>query len=297
MSWPWVIATHDNIFRMNLALLLAGAVLAAATTNAPLPPMADAAPTTPRWISRQWEFRYILRVDRPFTFLTAEEYFKKPQTSERKQPRSFEGAFGTTATIQVRPDAPNNDGAVSIQVIEFDPYGLVRTSSMTGRKLTVQISSDFDIYFSGGPGPDDPLMRVAHLEVDPHGDETEYMPAICSDVDMNARYKRAFKASGAAGNFGCREWGYQLRNNDYPYIDITSHQKEGARIRPIIGWGRFDVAPKPVIGKFENTWLCLHECPDGARPGVIPDIKAWADKRDWPLPDKPKRQPMFPDAH
>jgi hypothetical protein len=55
------------------------------------------------------------------------------------------------------------------------------------------------------------------------------------------------------------------------------------------------VAPKPLIGNDENTWVCLHECPDGAAPGVIPDIKAWTEKRGWPLPKRPKKQPMFPD--
>ena len=59
--------------------------------------------------------------------------------------------------------------------------------------------------------------------------------------------------------------------------------------------GRFDVPPKPVIGKHLNTWYCLHECPTGDAPGAIADIQAWAAKNGWPAPSVPKKQPLFPE--
>ena len=61
------------------------------------------------------------------------------------------------------------------------------------------------------------------------------------------------------------------------------------------GWGRFDVPPKPVIGKAFDTWVCFYECPNGEAPGIISNIKAWAKANSWPVPKPPKKQPMFPD--
>jgi hypothetical protein len=51
-----------------------------------------------------------------------------------------------------------------------------------------------------------------------------------------------------------------------------------------------------VIGSHEGRWFCLHECPGGEPPGEIKDIKAWAAKQGWAPPQRPKRQPMFPDS-
>jgi hypothetical protein len=81
-----------------------------------------------------------------------------------------------------------------------------------------------------------------------------------------------------------------------PYIDVTTyHDKQGKKthIGRFIGWMGFDDAPRPVIGKHGDYWLCLHECPDGDKPGVIADIVAWTSKRGWPLP---KPTPYFPDS-
>jgi hypothetical protein len=80
-----------------------------------------------------------------------------------------------------------------------------------------------------------------------------------------------------------------------PYIDVTTyHDKEGKKthIGRFIGWMGFDDAPRPVIGKHGDYWLCLHECPDGEKPGVIADIADWTGKRGWPMP---KPTPYFPD--
>ena len=34
-------------------------------------------------------------------------------------------------------------------------------------------------------------------------------------------------------------------------------------------------------------------CPNGEAPGIIPDIKLWAARNGWPVPKRPKKQPMF----
>lgn len=81
-----------------------------------------------------------------------------------------------------------------------------------------------------------------------------------------------------------------------PYIDVTTyHDKLGKKthIGRFIGWMGFEDAPRPVIGKHGSYWLCLHECPDDEKPGVIADIADWTGKRGWPMP---KLRPYFPDS-
>lgn len=81
-----------------------------------------------------------------------------------------------------------------------------------------------------------------------------------------------------------------------PYIDVTSyHDKAGKKgtIGHFIGWAGFDDPVRPVIGKFGDRWVCLHECPDGAAPGPIDDIAQWTGQRGWPLP---KPGPYFLDS-
>lgn len=81
-----------------------------------------------------------------------------------------------------------------------------------------------------------------------------------------------------------------------PYIDVTTyHDKAGKKthIGSFMGWMGFDDAPRPVIGKHGDYWLCLHECPDGEKPGVIADITDWTGKRGWPLP---RPTAYFPDS-
>lgn len=82
-----------------------------------------------------------------------------------------------------------------------------------------------------------------------------------------------------------------------PYINVTTYiqpdkatLKKDPKAQPqtfigdVLGWARFDDAPRPVIGKHGDYWLCLHECPEGDAPGIIPDIQAWTAKRGWPMP-------------
>ncbi len=87
-------------------------------------------------------------------------------------------------------------------------------------------------------------------------------------------------------------------NDVQPYINVTTYINLGKAdeqtfIGDFLGWARFDDPPRPVIGKHGKYWLCLHECPDGEAPGIIPDIKAWTTKRGWPMP---KPVPFFPNS-
>ena len=73
-------------------------------------------------------------------------------------------------------------------------------------------------------------------------------------------------------------------------VDHAGSNNLGAQAAELLGQ-----RPKPVIGKHGKAWVCLHECPKGEAPGIIPDIKAWAKANNWSIPKQPKRQPMFPD--
>jgi hypothetical protein len=126
------------------------------------------------------------------------------------------------------------------------------------------------------------------------GDVT-FSPAVCNSYDIR-RYQAGWDVEHFAGNFGCREWTAQLYARDQPYIDVTSYSPRGTFIGELVGWSRFEDPPKPVIGRHGKTWLCLHECPAGEKPGVIPDIKAWTARHGYPMPERPRKQPLYPNA-
>ncbi len=105
--------------------------------------------------------------------------------------------------------------------------------------------------------------------------------------------------------FGCREWSYQLQSSSRPYIDVTSYvpkpkkgdktpYKHGSYIGEVVGWGTFGVK-KPVIGKYADTWYCLHDCPGEDKPGKIEDIDMWARRNGCTAPKPPMRMPVFVD--
>jgi hypothetical protein len=160
------------------------------------------------------------------------------------------------------------------------------------------------------------LLRGAPYAADP-----SYSPSICSTLDMEAdphftgRYQKKFKADsdsllrGFEGYFGCREWAAQLYDENRPYIDVTSYErgpditrpKKGGKysvgpvtyIKPFMGFSRFQDAPKPVIGQHLGQWYCITDCPEGNAPGKIENIRLWAAKQGWPVPERPENVRSF----
>ena len=217
-------------------------------------------------------------------------------------------------------------GDFGFQVIEFDTNGKVLTPNRSPLPLTARQTWDGEkrrrpmlVAGEGKPG-DYWYMLGFWFDGFPSGDGGEFSPALCSyrddgryaknSSDAYFRPQQKFdrkKVEEDIGLFGCREWTYQLYRRPLamglqefpagaPYIDVTSYggkRGEKTRIGEFIGWARFDDPPRPVIGKHGQYWVCLHECPDGEKPGLIPDIKAWVGKRGWPLP---KPTPTFPDS-
>ena len=252
------------------------------------------------WIGRPWEFRYILQIDSPDDYEGWRSLGKKTISG-----RNFdtdhrpESVFPLTLSISTDPGHYREaDKAIGAVLITFNEQGQVTSPYDWPHKLSGQLNRLYTLVLASGNGPEDIQFRLGHWYTGRSDSEHVYIPAICTLHDMNERYKKVYAADrlDVDGNFGCREWGYYLQNPEIPYIDVTSYGKDKSTyIRPVIGWGRFDVPPKPVIGKHGNVWVCLHECPNGEAPGIIPDIKAWAAKNGWPVPKRPKKMPLFPD--
>jgi hypothetical protein len=165
-------------------------------------------------------------------------------------------------------------------------------------------------------------IRVGQLFLGaPYATDPSYVPGICSGLDMqadpnfNGRYQKKFRADtnsilrGFEGYFGCREWAAQLYDENRPYIDVTSYEwgpditrpKKGGKypvgpvtyIKPFIGFSRFQDAPKPVIGQHLGQWYCITDCPEGNAPGKIENIRLWAAKQGWSVPERPENVRRF----
>jgi len=221
----------------------------------------------------------------------------------------------------------NNYGEFGFQVIEFAPNGKVLTPNRSSQPLTGRQNFNGEkrrtaMLVAGEGKPGDYWYWAGDwFDGFPSGDGGDFSPALCHPNWDDGRYtknssdayfhpERKFDRKAVEVNiglFGCREWTYQLYRRPAamglqehppgaPYIDVTSYggkRGEKTRIGDFLGWARFDDPRRPVIGKHGKYWICLHECPDGENPGVIPDIKAWTAKRGWPLP---KPTLTFPDS-
>lgn len=257
----------------------------------------DSRPADHVWIDRPWNIRYLIYVnDAEMMDISARNTARRNEDADKtgnlKDYRGSESLFSRTALFTF----PGEDPFATV-LIEFDRNGRVITPNKSHLPLTGKLNQLNDLVLATSDSPADPLYLLAYWFWGLPGDEQQFSPAVCGLSDDH-RYKKGFKTSrfDPEGNFGCREWTYQLydRFQEHPYIDVTSYQKDGTYIKEFIGWARFSDRPKPVIGKHIKTWVCLHDCPAGEAPGVIPDIKAWASKHGFPLPKRPKKQPMFP---
>lgn len=275
------------------------------------------------WIDRPWEFRYVLLVISEMRAGFAKERAAIPLSSGKPlsglnlEPYAF---FEPTHIIQTvarnSEPTPSDEDNIATLVIEFDKDRSVLTPNRAPHKLYGRLNQIEYIVLAPGHGPKDMQVDVGYFFMGPDGG-AQATPAICDLDDMDRRYKPTAKFTYTLSRFGCREWGHYLYNPQVPYIDVSSYEPQNsrllefwqydpqagkevrrwpdARIDSFIGWGRFDIKPKPVIGKHMGQWFCLHECPDGEAPGRIDDITQWAAKRGWPVPKKPKKMPLFPD--
>lgn len=262
------------------------------------------------WIERPWEYRYIIQIESPYDHEGWKRVSAKGIVSGQTINHfRIDPLFPLSISIPTDPEQRGGENqAIGAIVVQFDKDGRVITSNDLSLNLRGRMNRPFEIVLSASDQPNSWQFHLGYWYTGSgNPNELEYTPAICEGAeipyfqDKKGRYTKGFKSSSVStsGNFGCREWGYYLQNDKFPYIDVTSYGKDQfgpfSYIRPILGWARFDAPPKPVIGKHGKVWVCLHECPNGESPGIIPDIKQWAAKNGWPVPTPPKKQPMFPD--
>lgn len=297
---------------MNIKALIQAAV-AAVLTALSVAAQADLPiqPTSRTWLGRPWEFAYILKIDTPEDYEGWRKLSKKNIAANDFSILHPEAVFPQTVAIETNPkEIQTEDKAIGVMVIEFDPShdGAVLTPHEWPQKLTAHITDIDTIAIASGNTSEDIHFKMGYWRMARSYYDIVFSPGICAlfDIDSNNegwRYKKGYAANrySSDGNFGCREWGYYLNNPEYPYIDVTSYGKDKfgkfSYIRPVIGWRQFTDDPKPVIGKHGKVWVCLHDCPNGEAPGIIPNIRLWAARNGWPEPKPPKKLPLFPEPN
>jgi len=303
---------HGALRSVTGALTLACACTVASCQTPPAQPGPPAKPAERRgthvWIERPWEMRYFLKVTKRW------DISKEGAIRRNAKPgnRSLEWAqiFDPVAEFPSLEPGSSPTDKLSAITIEFDKEGRVVTPNTHNGPLRGRLNRLLYVTLSTGEGPKDAQYDLGEWFLGLGDISTDWGPALCGTKNMPSPFSQTdeyylygpkFKLDEFSDAFGCREWAYQLYDPDRPYIDVTSYIPKskdkdgpGTYIREFIGWARFD-DKKPVIGKHENHWYCLHDCPGGDKPGPIANINAWAAKNGWPAPKRPTRVPTFPD--
>ena len=271
--------------RQLLAVLALSAVSASA---------AAATPGSRTWLERPWEIRYALFAEKAEDLQLNIEVVRRINAEQEAsgKKRIYLNAlalFKPTATIAVPGGEP-----IAVVVLAFDRAGRVINQNGVLGQMSAKRNMFGELVLVNGATTATPPFYFADWSQGIPGD-VGFSPAVCISND-NRRYRDDWDVENYVGNFGCREWTAQLYDRDQPTIDVTSYSPRGTHIGQLVGWSRFDDPPKPVIGRHGKTWLCLHECPAGENPGVIPDIKAWTARHGYPLPERPRKQPLYPNS-
>ncbi|MBV8633746.1 MAG: hypothetical protein JO002_04590 [Burkholderiaceae bacterium] len=260
--------------------------------SVPLMVSAASSDWTKRWLDRPWEIRYVLFVDDAdmmrigFARAKARNARVGPDAPiSRDRDELFPPQSVYRATFR---------NSLSKVYIEFNQSGTVLTPNTHHNVLFGKRDMLDYLLLIEPESSDSRPYRLANWAQGIPGD-VSFSPAVCAYED-EYRYEEGWNKDHPAGNFGCREWTAQMRDSNRPYIDVTTYIPHYNFIGQFIGWARFDDPSKPVIGMQGKTWLCLHDCPAGEKPGVIRDIKAWTQKHHFPMPERPPKQPQFPNA-
>lgn len=266
----------------------------AATAFAASPAVNERDPSR-EWIDIPWNLRYVL-------FINSEKYMREGIAASRRF-NALDGKQGKDHVyhdieelfINMKQVVPAKKGKIAVALITFDRTGRVTNEDSAFSGFTGKLSAIESFV----------LIRPDEAQTKPYGfgewdqgipGDVSFSPALCITIDSH-RYEKYWRQNDYRGNVGCREWTAQLYRPEEPYIDVTTYSKRGNFIGELVGWARFEDRPRPVIGMQGKQWLCLHECPAGESPGVISNIRAWTRKHNFPIPVRPKRQPVYPDAN
>lgn len=268
----------------HLALVLMCANAAYATSSGERRPSRD-------WIEKKWEMRYVLFIDsKKYMDMYIKESTKYNENDRKTGGDNvYHDIYEFLPGIQKIVPAKKSD--IATATIFFDQKGNVQNQESAFKGLVGKISSILSFVLIKQAETEFKPISFAEWNQGIPGD-VSFSPALCTFIDI-LRYQDDWNKSNRRGNVGCREWTAQLYQKE-PYIDVTTYSKKGNFIGEVVGWARFEDGPTPIIGMQGKQWLCLHECPAGEQPGVIPDMQAWTRKHGFPMPVPPSKQPRYP---
>ena len=276
---------HHKLALTCIAII--GAMNSSATT------VVDMSGPAYQWTTGPWNIRYVLFVDALKSMRSGAQRAIASNSQDGKQGEDYvyldaEALFTPTETFVVPGAEP-----LATFLISFNTDGRILNKTQALSQLTGKRTGFDRLVLLANDFPATKPYEFADWTQHIPGDATA-SPPLCIDVDLK-RYGDKWKRGSTDGDFGCREWIASLYRWQQQYIDVTTYTKHGNFIGKFIGWSRFSDPPKPVIGMHGKVWLCLHDCPYDDKPGVIPDIHAWAEKNHFPVPRRPARQPEYPD--
>ena len=249
-----------------------------------------------------WAIRYLLVVDTEKSYLASNE-------GKVKLPAGHVGLHDYIAA-QITQISDTKDQPAVLR-LEFSQSGKVVSETLAANELHGFIDSNiFFLKSSPSVKPAVEIRTYAEWHDYPYepanGDKpwVDASAVLCSYDEINrfsAELNRLHSSVGFGnlseeedpkpyklkpedGLFYCKHWARQIANPSRPWIDVTSYEKRGPRVRKFQGYGLFGTT-KPVVGKHYKTWVCFADCPDG-KPGSIADVKVWSKKYGLPVEDK-----------
>jgi len=272
-----------SFYTTAIALIFAGTPFAT--------PIAAERHPSIEWINKKWDLRYVIFIDSKKymnMYISAATQFNVKQRKTWKID-DYLDVYEFLPKIQRTLSSKSSDLATA--TIYFDKTGNVLSEVAPFNGLVGKLSSiSYFVMIEKNKENSMPISFAEWNQGIP-GD-VSFSPALCTFIDI-LRYQDDWNKLNRRGNVGCREWTAQLYQKE-PYIDVTTYSKKGNFIGEVVGWARFEDGPTPIIGMQGKQWLCLHECPAGEQPGVIPDMQAWTRKHGFPMPVPPSKQPRYP---
>lgn len=265
---------------------------------------------TAEWLDRPWELQYVFFVTDGWASHLRTAKRRAERAPADKLDRPWQLLFEPHSFHQSRDPLARTASGLTVVLIEFARDGRVMTPHSFGQPLFGKLHRLLYVDLSPGDYATQPRFSLGEWFMGLGDISTHWAPGLCGIKNMPSPFAKTddaylygpkFENDQHSTTFGCREWAYQLYDPNRPYIDITSYVPKGQTfdkgtyIREVFGWARFSDQRKPVIGKHEDDWYCLLDCPGGEAPGRIPDIRAWTAKNGWSVPKRPTRIPVFPD--
>jgi hypothetical protein len=247
------------------------------------------------WINIPWDMRYVLFIDSEKSMAEGIAASKRFNALDGQQGKDHIYHDVEELFIAIRQIVPTKTTPIAIALVSFDRNGRVLNDDAVFSRFIGKLSRIESFVLIQPDKPDAKPYGFGEWDQGIPGD-VSFSPALCITIDSH-RYEKYWRKNDSRGNVGCREWTAQLYRREQPYIDVTTYSRRGNFIGELVGWARFEDRPRPVIGMQGKQWLCLHECPAGENPGVISNIRSWTRKHNFPMPLRPKRQPVYPNAN